>query len=109
MLKAFHDLSKTMSGAQLNDLTKLAISRKRHRLELWLTWASLTAILVALVYAGLYLLNRFGVTGAPRLAFSILALGALWCWFKLIVLSVFFIGERAVVRESKRASRSVSP
>jgi hypothetical protein len=109
MSKAFRDLVKTKSGAEITDLTKLAISRKRHRFELWLTWALLTTVLLMLVYGGLYLLHHFGATGIPRFAFFILAIGATWAWFKLIVLSVFFLGERAVVRESKMGGSSVAP
>jgi hypothetical protein len=103
MPNRFSELAKIYSKDELGELTKLAISRKRHRIELWLTWALETAALVSAVLFGVHLLNHFSSGLAIRNLFFLLVLGLIWMWLKIVVLSVFWVGHRAVVREAARA------
>ena len=78
----------------------------QYRIELWTTWALISTLFLAAIWAGVSALHRFGLAGPMGLVAFLFGLIAIWLWVKALVVSVFVLGQRAVVREAARGEHA---
>jgi hypothetical protein len=105
MSQLFEDLVRSTSEAEMASLTKRALSRLQYRMELWSILALVSATFLAVIWAVIFVLHRYGMAGPKDIFALLLGFLALFLWLKVIVLSVFAVGQRAVVREGAKRER----